>query len=109
MELVIKGRVVTLTVEGYRPGRSIGRKTARPDLDRNSDDWAEYLRETYRQYVTPTGPDKHWKGPCKADAPNEMVDDVREAMNFMGSIVDDEDERESVTVLRSKGYWAHGF
>ena len=97
-----------MTLTEFKPRT---RKTARPSLDRNSNEWAEYMREVYKQYVVPTGKDGHWKGPVKAEAPNEMVDDVIDAMNFIGSLVDDVQTLKSrpVTVLRSRGYWAHGF
>lgn len=52
------------------------------------------------------------KGPCYANVPADIADDVAEAMDFMGAIVDD---RRPITdgsgriALFSRGYRAHGF
>lgn len=77
-------------------------------------DRSELLRRLYREHVRPLpfGPKKetHWKGPCAAEVPTEIADDVAEAMSFMGSIVDDQRDLPSGRVrLYSEGYWAHGF
>lgn len=51
-------------------------------------------------------------GPCYANVPADIADDVAEAMDFMGAIVDD---RRPITdgsgriALFSRGYRAHGF
>lgn len=70
---------------------------------------AESLRELYRQHVKhPTG-DGHWKGPAEACVPVLIAGYVAEAMNFMGSTVDERWTKDGMTTLRSAGYWAHGF
>lgn len=79
-----------------------------------SADRAEILRRLYSEHVRPLpfGPKKetHWKGPCAAEVPAAIADDVSEAMTFMGSIVDDRRELPGGLVrLYSEGYWAHGF
>lgn len=72
-----------------------------------SNDRAEVLRELYSKHVKHnTG---NWKGPCWALVPEEVADDVADAMNFMGSIVDDRNAIPGQVLLSSKGYWAHGF
>jgi hypothetical protein len=52
-----------------------------------------------------------WKGPCYANVPATIADDVAEAMDFMGAIVDSRETcTDGVTVaLFSRGYRAHGF
>lgn len=72
-----------------------------------SNDRAEVLREMYNKHVKHN--DGHWKGPCWAVVPTEIADDVAEAMNFMGSIVDARNEFVGSVLLSSRGYWAHGF
>ena len=76
-----------------------------------SDERAEELRALYREHVE--HPDGHWKGRATAVVPVEVVDDVVEAMDFMGSIVDQRYECDSAdgrkAILISNGYWAHGF
>jgi len=74
----------------------------------------EVLRRLYSEHVKPLpfGPKKetHWKGPCAAEVPAMIADDVAEAMAFMGSIVDSQRDLPSGHVrLYSEGYWAHGF
>lgn len=62
----------------------------------------------YEDYVT--HPDGHWKGRAVALAPNGLADDIRDAMDFMGSLVDEEVQLENGwTLLASAGYWARGF
>lgn len=75
-----------------------------------SDDRANYLRALYTEYVRPDGGDS-WKGPCHAHVPSALADNVAEAMDFMGSIVDTRSLAKNldIVVLRSKGYHAHGF
>ena len=78
-----------------------------------SQERAEELRALYQQHV------KHLdrctsKGSCYARVPKELADDVAEAMNFMGSLVDVECPYGKGSVmdnvyLYSRGYWAHGF
>ena len=55
-------------------------------------------------------PEFGWKGEVSATVPAAIADDVAEAMNFVGALVDDEQELEDGSVrLWSEGYWAHGF
>lgn len=70
---------------------------------------AEYLRKLYNDHVK--HPDGHWKGRAIARlVPPELADDVAEAMDFFGSIVDERRSAYAGTVtLFSRGYWAHGF
>ena len=74
-----------------------------------SQERAEYLRGLYTKWVKHPG--GHWKGPATATVPDDLLGDVGEAMDFMGSIVDDyhEDVRPGYGTLVSDGYWAHGF
>ena len=80
-----------------------------PSVDR-----ADMLRRLFSEHVKPLpfGPKKetHWKGPCAAEVPATIADDVAEAMVFHGSIVDDRRDLPGGLVrLYSEGYWAHGF
>lgn len=70
---------------------------------------AELLRKAYNQYVT--HPDGHWKGRAQARLHDkETAALVAEAMDFMGSIVDEITLLPSGAInLYSDGYWAHGF
>ena len=72
---------------------------------------AEQLRALYTKHVKSLGEDGHWKDECEAIVSGpKLVADVREAMDFHGSLVDQEDELPSGRVrLYSEGYWAHGF
>jgi len=71
---------------------------------------AEQLRALYAEHVTHLEPDFGWKGAVEAVVPAELVADVREAMDFMGSLVDhEEDAAGGKTRLYSEGYYAHGF
>ena len=77
-----------------------------------SQERAEILRDIYSKHVRHGG--GHWKGPCCAIVDPWMADDVAEAMDFMGSIVDARVVHTAadgleVVVLFSRGYWAHGF
>lgn len=79
-----------------------------------SEDRSDVLRRLYREHVRPLpfGPkqETHWKGPCAAEVPAAIADDVAEAMDFHGSIVDDRRTLPNGHVrLYSEGYWAHGF
>ena len=79
-----------------------------------ADDRAEVMRRLYKEHVKPLpfGPKRelHWKGPCAAEVPAAIASDVADAMNFMGSIVDDRrDLPGGIVRLYSDGYWAHGF
>lgn len=68
------------------------------------------LRALYRAHVRPTQEGGLWKGPCQAEVDATIAADVREAMNFHGSIVDSERPLPGGKVrLFSEGYWAHGF
>ena len=70
----------------------------------------DQLREVYTEHVKSLGEDGHWKDECEAVVPAELADDVREAMDFHGSLVDDEETLADGRVrLFSEGYWAHGF
>lgn len=75
-----------------------------------SPDRAAALTSLYHQHVKPTTPGSDWRTACAAEVPAAIVDDVAEAMEFMGSIVDDRRELTGGRVrLYSEGYWAHGF
>ncbi len=89
---------------------------------------AEQLRAIYNEHV------RHlddWKGRAVACVPAEIADDVCEAMNFMGSLVDvkrvcvdnvpfrlgykgngtpvDIEKKVGLILIWSRGYRAHGF
>ena len=69
---------------------------------------AQSLRDAYNKFVT--HPDGHWKGSAIAVVNQEQRSLVREAMNFMGSLVDQElILGDGQIALYSRGYWAHGF
>lgn len=71
---------------------------------------AEQLRVLYNEHVTALKPEFGQKGPVEAVVPAALVDDVREAMDFMGSLVDNEEDVAGGKVrLYSEGYYAHGF
>lgn len=75
-----------------------------------TDERAEYLRKLYKEHVHPVKPGDHWKAACTAIVPSELAADVREAMDFHGSLVDDTKPlANGMTLLYSLGYWAHGF
>lgn len=71
--------------------------------------WAERLRYLFRTHVRHLEPQLGWKGPCEASVPLEVAADVREAMDFMGALVDHEapagDEKH--VLLHSEGYYFH--
>lgn len=71
--------------------------------------YAEKLRKMCHDHIQQI--DDHWKGRVFAVVPNEDADMMREAMGFIGSIVDWEKPgaKEGTTFLYSDGYWAHGF
>jgi len=74
-----------------------------------TDERADELRALYNTHVVPTGR-YGWKGPVKAKVTPALAADVAEAMNFIGSLVDSKHILKSgMVVLRSTGYWAHGF
>ena len=75
-----------------------------PDQER-----AVYLRKLYSEHVE--HPDGNWKGRAIARlVPADLADDVAEAMDFVGSIVDTRRPAYAGTVtLFSTGYWAHDF
>jgi hypothetical protein len=121
---------MTWTKKTIRPSR--GRKTVYPTNDVvlseagkptitmvipasiPSQDRSTLLRQLYGEHVKPLpfGPKRetHWKGPCAAEVPAAIADDVTEAMDFMGAIVDDRRDLPGGRVrLYSEGYWAHGF
>lgn len=68
---------------------------------------ADYLRKLYRKHVQ--HPEGHWKGAAIAVVSLEVANDVAEAMDFHGSLVDDRYTENGKTILISAGYWAHGF
>jgi hypothetical protein len=89
------GTVVNLTVPKHVP---------------MSDERAELLRDLYRDHVKTVKPDESWKGACYAIVPAALVADMTASMDFMGSLVDEEQPVEGGMVkLESDGYWAHGF
>jgi len=73
-----------------------------------TDQKAQQLRDAYDKFVS--HPDGHWKGSAIAVVNQDQKDLVREAMDFTGSLVDQELELSDGSVaLYSKGYWEHGF
>jgi len=71
---------------------------------------ARRMRSVYKRHVKTLVDGANWRGPCQATVDLPDIDDVREAMNFMGSLVDTETTLPSGRVrLTSRGYWAHGF
>ncbi len=99
---------VVIAVPGREPITLVVPTTV-PTVERS-----EILQQLYKEHVKPLpfGPKKetHWKGPCVAEVPANIAGAVAEAMNFMGSIVDDRRDLPSGLVrLFSEGYWAHGF
>lgn len=65
------------------------------------------LVKLYAAYVK--HPDGHWKGRAECIVPIDIVDDVAEAMDYHGSVVDFRRTTSSgqAVVLISKGYWHH--
>jgi len=75
---------------------------------------SEILKQLYKDHVKPlpfgSKQETHWKGPCIAEVPAVIANDVAEAMDFHGSIVDARrDLPDGLVRLFSEGYWAHGF
>ncbi len=68
---------------------------------------ANKLRSLYNEYVK--HPEGHWKGKAFAIVPKEIASQVADAMDFMGSLVDCETPIGDQVLLKSAGYWAHGF
>lgn len=70
---------------------------------------AEYLRSLLPMVTWSAA---NWRGPCFCNAPADKADDIAEAMEFVGALID---SREPITdgtgriALFSRGYWAHGF
>ena len=117
-------RTATVTVTGENPltGETSPVEVTFP-LDIPTHERAEYLRSLWTQHVQygqqnvaamaakgiAYTPD--WKGPCYANVPKAIADDVAEAMDFMGALVDDRtpcSDGETVALF-SRGYRAHGF
>jgi hypothetical protein len=78
-----------------------------------SDERCDYLRSLWDRFAEKLD-DGHWKGriQCRLLTVEDiaLADDVAEAMNFYGAIVDKRTDLPSGAVyLFSKGYWAHGF
>ena len=72
-----------------------------------TDQKAQQLHEAYNKFVS--HPEGHWKGIAFAIVDQEQRVLVRQAMDFMGSIVDLEKTlSDGKVALYSKGYWAHG-
>ena len=73
-----------------------------------TEDRAMELTALYKEHVR--HPDGHWKGRAEALVPAELADDIAEAMDFHGSVIDFRSEPAKGRVaLISKGYIAHGF
>ena len=79
-----------------------------PPKELQSEKRAEYLRVLFRTMVKEL--EGHWKGRVQAKVPGGLANDVHEAMNFHGALVDKAVTLPSGQVyLYSDGYWAHGF
>jgi hypothetical protein len=104
-------RYATRTVIGTNPltGETSPVEVTFP-VNLPSDDRCDYLQTLWSTHVKFAGQD--WKGPCYANVPGEIADDVAEAMEFMGAIVDTRNpitDGSGQVALFSKGYRAHGF
>lgn len=78
--------------------------------DLPSNERADQLVALYKKHVRTVSPSDSWKAECYAAVPCALAREVTEAMNHMGSIVDSKTEIHGrITVLYSRGYWAHGF
>ncbi|MFH1811363.1 MAG: hypothetical protein ABIJ09_21665 [Pseudomonadota bacterium] len=69
---------------------------------------AEELEQLWYDYVIWEQDD--WRGPVHAYVPDDLADDVAEAMHFFGAPVDERrpfEMRTGETFLASRGYWAH--
>ena len=64
-------------------------------------------RELYSKHVQ--HPDGHWKGRAFAIVPKEIAQEVADSMDYMGSTVDIFREVGDRVLIKSAGYWAHGF
>lgn len=96
-KLEIDGKAVTVTVKPFE----LIKKKREPLSD-------DELKSLYDEHVQ--HPDDHWKGRAIAHVAPEIADDVTEAMNYYGSIVDSRRELKSGLIkLYSRGYWDHGF
>lgn len=70
----------------------------------------EALRALFQAHVEHLDAEFGWRGRVSATVPAAIAPDVREAMDFIGALVDDEDDIGDGTVrLFSEGYYAHGF
>lgn len=97
---------VTVTVREFTPRKRRGRT----DLNRRSNEWYEYLHKLAQDHMQTVEPGGHWKGPTFAIVDENIADDMAEAMDFVGALVDGESKVEGGKVrLYSEGYWAHGF
>lgn len=95
-------KVMTMTTDDGTPTEVVV-----PD-DFPTQSQAEVLKAAYKEHVI--APYGDWRGPCLAVVSPEKAALVREAMDFMGSIVDHEDVTADGDIrLASDGYWAHGF
>ena len=69
---------------------------------------AEYLRSLWAKHVKFL--DDHWKGRVYALVDESISDDVAEAMDFNGALIEFTEDREGGKVyIFSEGYWANGF
>ena len=103
--LNLKSGTVKVTLRKTKPAPRRGRT----DIERNTPEWHEYLRELAQKHVKPIEKGGHWKGPCYALVDPSIADDVSEAMDFIGALVLDEQEKDGKALLLSNGYWANGF
>ena len=112
------GEKVTVTIVPFTPRKAPTRKDD-PRYEAKvydgitcyepTNERCDELRELYKEHVKPLEPKYGWKGEVAAVVPKEIADDVREAMDFMGSLVDLEEPQGDKMRLYSEGYWAHGF
>jgi len=84
-------------------------KTPTGEYPMPTQEWAEELSKLFDEHVKQLQPEIGWKGPCEAVVPTELRDDVTEAMNHVGALVDLEEDHEDGVRIFSKGYLAHGF
>jgi hypothetical protein len=71
--------------------------------------WADRLRFLFNEHVKHLDPQYGWKGACEAVVPKTLAADVREAMNFVGALVDYEQDMgdEGLVLIHSEGYYVH--
>jgi hypothetical protein len=94
---------VTVTVATFQPRTWLAVRSDLPTQDR-----AEYLRGLVNEHLEHL--DDHWKGRVFATVTPELADDMAEAMDFIGALVDRRQTTVSGLVhLYSDGYWHHGF